>query len=127
MMELVICACGSNLDYVNCCEPYHTKTKNAPTAEALMRSRYTAFVMHNADYLYTTTHLSKRASSSKKSYLKSAKNTKWVKLEVISSSFDVVEFKAYYLLNTYQTDILHEKSNFKLEDGLWYYVDGEFY
>lgn len=126
-MDNSICACGSILPYKDCCKLYHLKIINAPTAEALMRSRYTAFVLRNADYLYETTYPSKRSSNSKKSYLKSAKNNKWLKLEIISSGFDVVEFKAYYLNSRFQSEILHEKSNFKLQNGLWYYVDGEFY
>ncbi|PWS29935.1 YchJ family protein [Pedobacter paludis] len=126
-MNLTSCPCGSGLQYVNCCQPYHLKTKIAPTAEALMRSRYSAFVVANADYLYDTTHFSKRGGNSKSAYLSSAKNTKWVKLEIVSSTFDVVEFKAYYLNKKFQPEVLHEKSNFKLEDGKWYYVDGEFY
>ena len=92
-----------------------------------MRSRYSAFVVADAAYLYDTTHSSKRKGHSKSAYLSSAKNTKWLKLEIVYSDFDVVEFKAYYLNKKFQTEILHEKSNFRLEEGLWYYVDGEFY
>lgn len=126
-MNLTSCPCGSGLQFSNCCQPYHLKTKVAPTSEALMRSRYSAFVFANADYLYETTHISKRNNNSKSAYLNSAKNTQWVKLEIVFSAFDVVEFKAYYLSKKFGTEVLHEKSNFKLEDGKWYYVDGEFY
>lgn len=121
------CPCGNNLLYKNCCQPYHLKIKIAPTAETLMRSRYSAFVVADGDYLYETTHISKRQGNSKDAYLKSAKNTKWVKLEIVSSDFDTVEFKAFYLNKKFQTEVLHEKSNFKLEDGKWYYVDGVFF
>ncbi|TCD04478.1 hypothetical protein EZ449_17515 [Pedobacter frigidisoli] len=121
------CPCGSGLVYAICCQPCHLKIKPAPTAEALMRSRYAAFVVADADYLYETTHVSKRKGNSKDAYLESAKNTKWLKLEIVSAGFDEVEFKAYYLNNRFHTEVLHEKSNFKLEDGKWYYVDGEFY
>ncbi|QNN45085.1 SEC-C domain-containing protein [Pedobacter roseus] len=121
------CPCGSGITYQHCCQPYHLSLKNAPTAEALMRSRYSAFVTANAGYLYETTHNSKRKNHSKSAYLNSAKNTKWLKLEIIFSAFDVVEFKAYYLNKKFQTEVLHEKSNFRLEDGRWYYVDGVFY
>lgn len=126
-MNITNCPCGSGLQYNICCEPYHLKTKFAPTAEALMRSRYSAFVVADGDYLYETTLVSKRKGNSKDAYLKSAKNTKWLKLEIVASGFDTVEFKAFYLNNMFQTEVLHEKSNFKLEDGKWYYVDGEFY
>ncbi|GGG99627.1 preprotein translocase SecA [Pedobacter zeae] len=113
--------------FQHCCQPYHLKAKTAPTAEALMRSRYSAFVVADADYLYETTHSSKRKNHSKKAYLNSAKNTKWLKLEIVFSTFDEVEFKAYYLNKKFQTEVLYEKSNFRLEDGKWYYVDGDFY
>ncbi|GGI25025.1 YchJ family protein [Pedobacter mendelii] len=121
------CTCGSGLSYGNCCQPYHQRLRNAPTSEALMRSRYSAFVIADGDYLFETTHSSKRKGNSKDAYLKSAKNTKWVKLEIVSSDYDIVEFKAYYLNKKFQTEVLHEKSNFRLEDGKWYYVDGIFY
>ncbi|WP_412465681.1 YchJ family protein [Pedobacter sp. KLB.chiD] len=126
-MDLINCPCGSGITFQHCCQPYHLKKKTAPTAEALMRSRYSAFVVADVDYLYETTHISKRKNHSKKGYLNSAKNNKWLKLEIIFSAFDVVEFKAYYLNKKFQTEVLHEKSNFKLEDGKWYYEDGEYY
>ena len=126
-MDLINCPCGSGAAFSLCCQPYHLKVKTAPTAEALMRSRYSAFVVADAAYLYDTTHSSKRKGHSESAYLSSAKNTKWLKLEIVFSDFDVVEFKAYYLNKKFQTEVLHEKSNFRLEDGKWYYVDGEFY
>ncbi|WP_029283295.1 YchJ family protein [Pedobacter sp. R20-19] len=121
------CPCGSALQYENCCQPYHLKLKLAPTAEALMRSRYAAFVLAEADYLSETTHVSKRKGNGKDAYLQSAKETKWVKLEIIAADFNTVEFKAFYLTQKFQTAVLHEKSNFVLENGKWYYVDGVFY
>ncbi|RZL39075.1 MAG: hypothetical protein EOO96_01500 [Pedobacter sp.] len=126
-MSITNCYCGSGLQYTNCCEPYHLKTKFAPTAEALMRSRYAAFVVANGDYLYETTHASKRKENSKSAYLESANNTKWLKLEIVAAGLDTVEFKAFYLNSRLQTEVLHEKSNFKLEEGKWYYVDGKFF
>ena len=126
-MNISNCPCGSGLLYQNCCKPYHLKQQTAPTAEALMRSRYSAFVVQDGDYLAETTHSSKRKGNSKDAYLKSAKNTNWLKLEIVAATFDTVEFKAYYLNKKFQTEVLHEKSNFRLEAGRWYYVDGEFY
>ncbi|KQM77254.1 preprotein translocase subunit SecA [Pedobacter sp. Leaf216] len=126
-MDVITCPCGSGLTFKQCCQPYHLKMKPAPTAEALMRSRYSAFVVADADYLFQTTHESKRKNHSKNAYLNSAKNTRWLKLEIVFSDFDVVEFKAFYLNKKFETEVLHEKSNFRLEDGKWYYVDGEYY
>ncbi|MCX2584579.1 YchJ family protein [Pedobacter sp. MR22-3] len=126
-MNVIKCPCSSGLDYKNCCQPYHLRAVAAPTVTALMRSRYAAFVLADADYLFETTHFSKRKGNSRDSYLKSAKNTKWVKLEIIAADSTTVEFKAFYLNKRFQTAVLHEKSSFKLEDGKWYYVDGIFY
>jgi SEC-C motif-containing protein len=126
-MNIVNCPCGSELVYLNCCQPYHLSTQVAPTAEALMRSRYSAFVVQNADYLWNTTHVSKRKGFTKEGYLSSAKNTTWLKLEIVFADVDVVEFKAYYLNRKFQAEVLHEKSNFKQEEGKWFYVDGKFY
>jgi len=126
-MNITDCPCGSELLYNSCCQPYHLKAKIAPTAEALMRSRYTAFVVADGYYLFETTHVSKRKGNSRDAYLKNARNTKWLKLEIVAAGFDTVEFKAFYLNEKFQTEILHEKSNFKLENGKWFYVDGVFY
>lgn len=126
-MNNIICYCGSGLKYDACCKLYHLKILVAPTAETLMRSRYSAFVVGNADYLYDTTHFSKRKDNSKNDYLNNTNNIKWQKLQIISSGLDFVEFKAFYLNKDFKTEVLHEKSNFKLENGMWYYVDGEFY
>lgn len=126
-MNIVSCPCCSGLVYVNCCQPYHSNNQTAPTAEALMRSRYAAFVVQDADYLFETTHKSKRKEVSREGYLNSARNTTWLKLEILYADVDVVEFKAYYLGRRLDTEVLHEKSNFKFEDGKWFYVDGQFY
>lgn len=126
-MNVTICPCGSKLNYTACCQPYHQKVKVAPTAVALMRSRYAAFVLAAADYLVETTYPTKRSKQLKNNYLKSAKNTQWLKLEILYSGVDVVEFKAYYLSPQLGVACLHEKSTFKLENGVWFYVDGVFY
>jgi SEC-C motif-containing protein len=50
------CPCGSGRSYAECCEPYITGKEKAPTAEALMRSRYSAYVEHEIDYIINTCH-----------------------------------------------------------------------
>ena len=55
-----------------------------------------------------------------------AKANKWQKLEIIAVTNDTVAFKAYYKDSDNQNQIHHEFSNFKLENGQWYYVDGRF-
>ena len=54
------CYCGSGNSFSDCCEPFVKGIKNAPTAEKLMRSRYSAYASQEADYLFATTHISTR-------------------------------------------------------------------
>lgn len=121
------CYCNSQKLFKDCCEPYIKGLKNAPTAEALMRSRYSAYATHQADYLIATTHLSQRALHSKEDILLWATCNQWQKLEVLKSTPTTVEFKAYYLDSNKKPHIHHEFSTFVQEEGMWYYVDGEYY
>ena len=51
-----LCPCRSARPYKACCEPYHRGAREAPDAEALMRSRFAAFAKKEADYLWRTLH-----------------------------------------------------------------------
>ena len=55
-----LCPCGSHVTLKECCLPYIQEDVTVPTAEKLMRSRFTAFCLHNAEYLYKTTHVSQK-------------------------------------------------------------------
>jgi len=127
-MDLVdLCYCGSNRKFESCCESYILKREKAPTAEALMRSRYSAYATHHANYLLETTHISTRNQHEVADILDWSKSNNWIKLEVLNSSYDHVEFKAYYTDDSLQPHVHHEKSAFAQEDGYWFYVDGEFF
>jgi SEC-C motif domain protein len=52
----LLCPCCSGLTYQNCCKPFHNGGLTAPTPEALMRSRYTAYCRGLVDYIIKTTH-----------------------------------------------------------------------
>lgn len=120
------CYCGYGNKFSDCCEPYITGAKKAPTAEALMRSRYSAYAVHAADYLWETTIPKERKKHSKSAILDWAKSNQWLKLEILSTAPTIVEFKAYYLDNRLRAQIHHERSTFSNEGGNWYYVDGEY-
>jgi len=122
-----LCYCNSQKTFKECCEPYLKGLKKAPTAETLMRSRYSAYATHNADYLVATTHLSERNNHSKEDILLWATSNQWQKLEVLNVTPTTVEFKAYFLDHNKTPQIHHEFSTFVQEDGIWYYVDGEYY
>ena len=109
-----------------CCGPWldDFAARPAPDAESLMRSRYSAFVERNADYLLATWHPDRRPSG-----IDFEPGCKWLGLEVrqARSSGPVsaeVEFVARSRLAG-RAQRLHERSRFVLEDGRWYYVDGD--
>ena len=120
------CYCGNSIPFQDCCEPYIKGIANTPTAEKLMRSRYSAFATGAADYLVKTTHISKRRFHNKKDILAWSQANKWLKLEVLASTKNTVTFKAYYLDENLKAQVHYEHSTFKLENGKWFYVDGEF-
>ena len=128
---MILCYCCSGDSFTHCCEPYLENIIAPETAEALMRSRYSAYVLAKVDYLLSTTHHSTRKSYSASSIKKRATSCNWLKLEIISTekgfledTTGIVEFKAYYLNEKKFPHIHQEKSNFTKENGRWYYVDG---
>lgn len=121
------CPCGSGKSYQKCCKVFHEGSP-APTAEALMRARYSAYHMLNSDYLIHTWHPGSRP---KRIQITEKSGVQWLKLEVIrtdmgsaNDKMGVVEFKASYEIEG-RTGFLHEISNFVKEDNQWYYFDGE--
>ncbi|MGQ0621363.1 MAG: YchJ family protein [Panacagrimonas sp.] len=117
------CPCGSGQTYAACCGRWHAG-EPAPTAEALMRSRYSAFVLEMAGYLLTTWHASTRPAS-----VAFEPGTTWLGLRVkcargTGADTAAVEFVARYRLGGGSAVRLHERSRFVREEGRWYYVDG---
>ena len=124
------CSCGREEPYERCCQPY-IEGAAAPTAEALMRSRYSAYVHGATDYLVSTHAPEGREEVDRDLTEKWAKESSWLGLEVVSTDKGaadddegMVEFIARY--RTAGHDLSHrEKSRFKKVDGRWCYVDGE--
>jgi SEC-C motif domain protein len=123
---MVPCYCGSNLPFENCCQPCILGILKANTAEALMRSRYTAFATGAADYLVATTHSSTRKFHKKADILDWSQSNQWIKLEVLAATATTVTFKAYYLDNQLKAQIHNEHSTFIFENGSWFYLDGKY-
>lgn len=122
------CPCQSGRAYAQCCAPLHRGDAFAETAEALMRSRYSAYVRGDADYLIATWHASTRPPALD---FGDAGATRWLGLEVRrhqphDASHARVEFVARYKVGGASAVRLHEISRFVRENGRWYYVDGEF-
>jgi SEC-C motif-containing protein len=121
-----LCPCGSTNPYAACCARYVEGSELAPAAEALMRSRYTAYTLQCTDYLMATWHSSTRPIALG---LAEDKFTKWIGLEVKrqeqqDADHAIVEFVARYKVNG-RAHRLHEVSRFVREDGRWFYVDGD--
>ncbi|EKT4508615.1 YchJ family protein [Flavobacterium psychrophilum] len=119
------CYCNKNKLFSECCEPYILGAKKAPTAEALMRSRYPAYCISDVSYILKTTHISTRKFHKKKEILAFASQNEWVKLEIVNVTETIVTFNAFYLDSKQKYAMHCEKSTFKKEGDTWFYVDGE--
>ena len=124
----MLCYCGNNKTYQECCKVFHLNDGKTETAEQLMRSRYSAFVLANGDYLMQTHHKSTRPIAEKEAIVKWAKVVKWIKLEVLKTTKGLkndeegtVIFNAYFNENGTNNHI-HEKSAFIKENDTWYYL-----
>jgi SEC-C motif domain protein len=126
---MTLCPCGRTtskgqaLSLDTCCGPYHAN-QNAPDAESLMRSRYSAFVLGDVPYLLATWHSSQRPAE-----LTLETGGKWLGLEikqhrVTSPDTAEVEFVARFRVGG-KAVRQHERSRFVREDGRWFYVDGD--
>ncbi len=122
------CPCGSGKKYLMCCGIYIESETPAPSPETLMRSRYTAYHDVNLDYIAATMQPPASEGFDAASSREWAKTAKWVKLEVLNSSENnehgTVEFIAHYLQNN-KPRFIRELSEFRKENGCWYYVDGK--
>ncbi|WP_194768269.1 YchJ family protein [Tamlana sp. I1] len=122
------CYCGSLETYEACCEKVHKNIANAKTAEQLMRSRYSAFVLANGDYLMASHHSKTRKPKEKKAIVNWAKSVQWIKLEVKETTKGLendhegtVTFNAYFFEHG-KVEVIHEKSAFVKENNLWMYL-----
>ena len=133
------CVCGSGKNTTECCLALLEGVDLATSAEQLMRSRYTAYVLGNDEYLLQSWHLSSRPQA-----LNLENTLQWCGLKVLNVSPEndtasanntaYVEFVAAFIdtnasvspgASASQTGQMHERSRFLFEDGRWFYVDGE--
>ncbi len=125
-----VCPCGSDQRYLDCCGAFIEKKLKAPSPEALMRSRYSAFVEKKWDYIQKTMRPPALLRFNKKSIKKGEEQVFWLGLRILDSHIDpndetmgYVEFEAIYQ-QAGKKYSLHEKSEFRSIEGVWYYVDG---
>lgn len=122
------CPCGTGKYYQECCGVFIEGQQKPSTPEALMRSRYTAYTQANTDYLLKTMKSPAKDRFDAELSANWAKRVQWIRLEVKAASMEdtqgVVEFIAYFKEKG-KLGTIHERSNFRFEDGAWYYVDGK--
>jgi SEC-C motif domain protein len=119
------CPCGSGKTYDQCCGPFHAGREAAPTAEALMRSRFSAYALGDASYLLDTWHPSNRPAR-----LDIDDSTEWRRLHIVDAErggpaddTGVVEFVARYTHDG-NGGSMRERSEFVRDAGRWFYTQG---
>lgn len=125
------CPCGSEKNYVDCCQPLIRGEKRADTAEALMRSRYTAHAKKEFDYIFETTHPDVRKESDRKETAAWSRKLDWQRLEIrevdgggADEKTGQVSFAARYRKNGKAFEH-HEIAEFERQDDRWYFKDGK--
>ena len=125
-----LCPCGSNLTFAECCEPLIRGERLASTAEQLMRSRYSAYVNVDTDYIFETTHPNHRQGYDHKGTREWAESAQWEKLEIVATNdggvddtAGEVEFKATYR-DKGGRKVHHEQASFRKEGDRWFFTDG---
>lgn len=130
-----ICPCramdAQPLSYSACCAPYIEQAQAAPSAEALMRSRYTAFARGDIDYLFGTLAPEARHDFDRKAITHWSSQSQWLGLEILETErggpgdeSGYVEFVAHF--NSEGERYAHrERSLFRhdAEDGRWYFLE----
>lgn len=124
----LLCFCGSQQLYADCCEPFHLKTKQPQTPEQLMRARYSAYAVKNAAFVRESYATEKQAENSLSEIKDFATSCRFINLTVLDSGYNdetgFVKFKAHYFYQDLYCE-LAEHSRFIKEDEQWRYLDGE--
>lgn len=121
------CPCRSGDTYMACCRPFH-QGKTAPTPVKLMRARYSAYALQNAEFIMQTTHReSPHYKTDKRLWraeiLAFTQQTEFIALTILNTTADTVTFRAGLLQNQRDASFT-EHSTFKRMDGKWQYVSG---
>ena len=128
---MVNCPCGNPQPYEKCCGPYVSGTADAPTAETLMRARYSAYVKGEIDFIINSHAPEGRENLSREETESWSKESTWEGLEILGTRAGgpedkkgSVEFRAHYVQKGLKNNH-HEMSDFEKIDGKWYYKDGK--
>lgn len=123
-----LCCCQSGDAYKDCCKPFHAGRHNPATAEALMRSRYSAYVLHLVDYIVSTTVPAQQCLLNKAEIGQWSRDTHWLGLKVhhhrsVGKRHAQVAFTAYFRDSAGHEQQHQELSAFVNIDEKWYFID----
>ena len=126
------CHCGSGKKYKLCCQPFIDHKRLAPTPEALMRSRYSAYVKKDFAYIKDTATGPAQQNFDENSVRTRMDQVTWLNLQILhvssitpTDTIGFVEFIARFSQDGTE-ESLHEISEFHKKDKKWYYFDGKF-
>ena len=125
------CPCGSSETYASCCEPLIEGRRHASSAIALMRSRYTAYVHGEIDYITETHDPKSRDKHDPEQARKWSEGSEWLGLEILSTESGgpeddtgLVEFVARFRVEDEEQEH-RERSLFVKRSDRWYFTDGK--
>ncbi len=129
MADENLCPCGSGKPYSECCEPIIKGQTLAPTPEALMRSRYTAYAKHEVKWLRESLEPSQQTDYDEKSVEEWSKRSEWLGIQILQTKTEEeknigwVEFICKYKQGSVAREH-HELSEFHKVNGAWLFYDG---
>ena len=129
MSDTQTCPCGSEATYAKCCQPYIQGKKKAGSAEALLRSRYTAFVKGEIDYILETHHTKTKGEVKREGIEEWSKTSEWLGFNILeiegggeNDTNGTIKFEVKYRVKGKLEDH-REKSLFEKENGEWRFLD----
>lgn len=126
-----LCPCGSNQEFELCCGPILSGESLAPTAEMLMRARYTAFSECRFEFLGESLHPDYRSDHDAEATRRWAQSADWQGLEIVATEAggeDDQEGMVEFIASFKEKGLVHhhhEQSRFRKKEGRWYFVEGE--
>lgn len=125
------CPCGLDAPYDTCCAPFHRGDADAPTAERLMRARYSAYVKGEVDFILASIHADQREEHDADTVKQWSAESEWLGLEIVGTrdggeddEEGLVEFIAQYRNEKGEKVDHHELAKFGREEGKWVFLDG---
>lgn len=121
------CYCGQDQTFESCCQPYLNGEKPVPSAEALMRSRYSAFASKKMDYIEATLDPQARGDYDPEANREWANTAQFKSLKILRSNEDgnkaTIEFVVTYHQDG-EDQVHHEVSKFRKKSGTWFFREG---